>query len=800
MTEQIKNPNNNNIEVDFRSLIFRYLSIWPWYIIFGILFTTLSWVLIFYSTPKYSIEGYVLAQDDKKNSKFASQDLLKELDLFSGSQLVENEIEVIKSRTILKRTIEDLDLNYQYYKSTDFRTREMYSNCPIKLNLDTIQKVLVGAEIGVEIADAQNFEIACTPKMEGMPGFELKGQFSKPLTTPYGIVTIDKTAMFDKIFVNGAENKEYKNISVKVTTIDQAVNHYRKALKVELTSKMSTVLRLQIEDNIPERGVKFIDHLMDTYLKNDVTIKNEIGEMTLKFLNDRIKLLSNDVNSIETIFEDFRIKNGIVELGQNTHLLLNNVVEYDKQLMQLESQLKLVEDIESYTKNRAESGILAPAVVGLTDPVLLELCQEIIKLESQKALINSSLKKDNPMIVNLNNQINGLRTTLAESVRNVKSAILMGKRQVEKKLRGFDSEIKSIPQKEHQLFDIKRQMEIKQNLYLYLLQKQEEAALSLASTASDNRILDYSVSTEAPIKPVKPIYYGISLLLALLVPIGIKEFMDSYDNTVKTRNDIVSETNFPLLGIIPFSPDPDPLVVNRSAKSAISEAFRNIRSNLKYLAKGADRLVVGVTSNISGEGKTFFSLNFAASIAITNKKVVMIELDLRKPKLAKNINISSNIGVSNYLIDQVTIDQIIMPSGVIDTLDIIPSGPIPPNPAELLISENMERMVKELQERYDYIIIDAPPVGLVSDGFTISEHCHQMFYLLRYDYTAKDYIKFIRDLETSKKLSNVNLILNGVKMSSLGGYGYSQGYSYGYGYYNQESKKRFSLKDFLKFN
>ena len=792
----------NNLEIDFRNMIYRYLSIWPWYFIFGFIFIVSTWLIVFYSTPKYSIEGYVLSQDDKKNSKFASQDLLKELNLFSGSQLVENEIEVIKSRTLIRKTIDDLKLNYRYFKSTEFRTREVYLNNPISIVLDSIQKGMVNSTLEIEIIDGSRFKLTSSPELDQYEGFELNGRFEDKLSTPYGKLIVSKSTFFEKVFSSGFSNKEYKKISVKISNLDQAVNKYRSDLKVELTNKLSTVLRIQLEDNIPERGIRFINQLMDNYLKNDISIKNEIGEMTLNFLNGRIKLLSNDVNSIETIFEDFRIKNGIVELGQNTSLLLNNVVEYDKKYMLLENQLKLIEDIENYSKNSAESGVLAPAVAGLSDPVLLEICSEIIKIESQKSLLNGSLKKDNPLLINLNNQLNGLKNTLAESVGNVKNAIIINKKQVEKKLSSFDFEMKAIPQKEHQLFDIKRQMEIKQNLYLYLLQKQEEAALSLASTTSDNRVLDFAISTEHPIKPIKSIYYGIALLLAIIVPIGIKEIIDSFDDKVKSVEEITSRTNFPLVGIIPLSISANPLVVNQSAKSAISESFRSIRSNLKYLSKGSEKMIVGVTSNISGEGKTFFCLNFSASIAITGKKVVMIELDLRKPKLSKNINMSTNIGASNFLIGQASLNQIIFPSGLVDGLDIVPSGPIPPNPAELLISTNMEKMIKELYEQYDYIIIDAPPVGLVSDGFTIAEHCNQMFYILRYDYTNKEYIKFINTLESNRKLTNVNLVLNGVKNGKVGSYAYgnSYGYGYGYGYYNDEEKKKFSFRDLFKFS
>lgn len=791
MNNEISNQvqENGDLQFQLRDVFFKYLTKWYLFLVFTTLFLALSYAYIYFSVPQYNIESYVVAQDDKKTASSRSQDLLKELNLFSGAQLVDNEVEILKSRFLIGKTVEQLKLNVRYYKNLGLKSKELYKNNPIFIQFDTIIPEKTKVVYSITILNKEEILFSYSGEEQEFNQKGTKYKFGDTIVTPIGKFSVWRNPNFLTFFDGETVQAEYKAITAQISEVAKSVSSYRSKLKIELTTKTSTVLKLSIEDNIPGRGKDFLNTLMNVYIKNDVDLKNETGGISLKFISERLKILSSDVNEIETTYEQFRTVNKITDIGNDASLVLNNLLSLDKEIGLLDNQLAVIDGVEKYINSNTSPDAIAPAMAGINDPMTNEMLRQILALEGQKLAIKKSTKDDNPLLVSLNNQIGGLKKTLAQNITNIKSGLIISKVSLQKKVNSYDAEIRRLPKKEHELFDIKRQMEIKQNLYIYLLQKQEEAAISLASTVSDNHILDAAVSSENPVKPVKQIIYGLAILLGLLVPVLIVELNSTLSFKIKSKSEIESKVSFPVVGVVPLAEGTSAVVVTKNAKSGVSEAFRTIRTNLQYLSKGNEKVVMCVTSNISGEGKTFFSLNLASSIAITNKKVVMLELDLRKPKLSKSLNIHSSIGISNYLIGQVKLSDIILNSGIDDNLDILPSGPIPPNPAELLVTDQMRDMLRQLSEKYDYVIIDTPPIGLVSDAFTIADYCHHVFYILRYDYTDKNYLAYIQELYTSKKLKNAAMVLNGVKAGMGHGYNYGYGYGYGYGYYSDDKQK-----------
>jgi capsular exopolysaccharide synthesis family protein len=758
--------------INLRAIVFRYLRNWYWFVLSLSLTAAGAYIYLRYQPPTYKSQASLLIKDENKGIN--QENALKELEIFAPKKVVENEIEILKTYTLMDRVAKQLNLDVQYYHDSLYGKREIYEKSPIRLIVEQAKPALYEEEfLGIHFQDNHTVLINDKPY-----------PLNTSIQTPYGRL---------RIFTRTPVSNETNSVYVHMVGQTQLVNELLKDLKAEPTNKSSTVITISLETAVADKGEAILNRLIDVYNQAAVMDKNQVASNTLRFIEERLKLISSELSTVEKGVETYKSAQGITDLSTEAQSFLQTVQQNDAQLNQVNIQLGALQDLEAYVNKQPNNRGGTPATLGLSDPTLLSLIESVTKLEAQRDQLARTTTEQNPMLQTIDSQIRTTKSSIAENVATMKTMLTTAKQQyvaTNTKMEGF---IRTIPKKERVLMDITRQQAIKNNLYTYLLQKREETAVSFASTISDSRTIDAARSEAKPIKPNKPMAYGIFTLIGLLIPIGWMAASDSLNNRIMRRTDVEASTHVPILGEIVKNRQPEALVVvAEGSQSIIAEQIRTLRANLQFLRDSREgSQVLLFTSSISGEGKSFISLNLGASLAIIGKRTVILEMDLRKPRLRHSLkNSFAGKGISNYLIGESTIDDVIQTIPGYESYSIVTSGPLPPNPSELLTSPRLEQLINELRERFDYIIIDSPPVGLVSDAQLIAPYSDATLFMVRHDVTPKNYLKMIEMMYQEKRFNKINIILNAVgdENEQYYSYGY-KGNNYEYAYEQKKSKR-----------
>lgn len=747
-------------ESDFnlKEFFYKYLSYWKWFLLSLTIALCAAFVYLRYQTPVYKIQSSILIKDEKKG--LGQDAMLKELDIFSSNKVVDNEIEILRSYTLLEKVVTDLNLQVNYFTRENFKkTEELYSESPVTLQFREVSELAFKEPLDLRIINSKNAEL------EG-----IKFPIDQEVKTAYGIFTMRLTGKSPKV-------KELKLIVNPVESVTEGLIFN---LKVEPSSKMSSVLLLSVEDSKPVRGRDILNRLISVYNMAGLEDKNKVAANTLRFIEDRLVLISKDLTNAEKTVENYKSREGITDISAESGLFLESVQENDKQLSEIKIQQIVLENIEKYVRNKDNAAGTVPATLGISDPTLLGLIQSLSEMESQRAQAIKMVKEDNPIVTGLDDQIAGTKSSLAENLSTLRKTLSITRQQLEGRNRQMEGMIRTVPGKERALVDITRQQGIKNNLYIFLLEKREETALSYASAVSDSRTIDMARNSANPVKPVKRIIYLLFGLVGLAIPFGIIYLIDLLNDKITSRKDIEKATSAPIIAEISYTEHYDALIVNANNRDIMGEQIRSLRTNLTFLNPGTGVQSILFTSSMSGEGKSFISLNLGASLAMTAKKTIILELDLRKPKLHSALKMPNELGLSNYLAGQVNLDEIIFPIKGQDNYYIITCGDLPPNPSELLLSGRLAELYLKLRETFDFIITDAPPVGIVTDAQILEQQADATLFVLRHEYTPRERLKVLDNLFREKKFKNINVIFNAIKAG--GKYGYGDGY----GYYQQD--------------
>ncbi|TAE32277.1 MAG: polysaccharide biosynthesis tyrosine autokinase [Cytophagales bacterium] len=749
-----------------RSTLMRYARQWPWFLLSVGLVLAGAYVYLLYQAPTYTSKASLLIKDEKKG--LDTDNMMKELEIFAPKKIMENETEILKSYTLMGRVVDQLHLNIAYFQETSFGMREVYQKSPIWLVIESPTPALYQAEDPIKIT----FDNAQTVRIDGHAY-----PVNASVQTIYG-----RMRVFPRVQVNA----ETEPVFVRVATPTETVTNVLRVLKAEPTSKASTVIALSIETPVPDKGEVILNKLIDEYNQAAVNDKNRVASNTLTFIEDRLKLVARELETVEKNVERYKSAQGITDLSTQAKSFLETVQRNDSELGGVSVQLAALGELEDYLKSQPGNRNGAPATVGLNDPTLLKLIQEANALEAQRTELLQTVPEQNPLVRALDEQIKSVKVSISDNVRTMRMMLTTAKEQFSSTNQEIENAIKAIPVKERVLMNISRQQAIKNDLYTYLLTKREETAVSYAATISDSRIVDAARSDAKPVKPNKPLIYVLFGLLGLLFPVGVMAGRDAINNRVIRRSEVEETTQAPILGEIIRKRQPESLVVSDRENSVIAEQIRSLRTNLNFLRNRDEKSqVLLFTSSINGEGKSFLSLNLGASLGLMNARTVILEMDLRKPKLRDSLNFTNSAGLSNYLIGESTIDEIVRP--INDNYFIIPSGPIPPNPSELLGSPRLAQLIAELRERYDYVVIDAPPIGLVTDAQLIAPFADTTLYIVRHNVTPKQYLKMIDMLYRERRFPNLNVILNAVGEGEANYYSYLSKNTYVYG--KQEKKQ-----------
>ena len=668
-------------QVDYKALFFKYLIHWKWFVASIVVCLIGGWIYLHYTTPVYSITGSVIIKDNKKNSS-AGTGLgdLEDLGFYSSTSNFDNEVEVLHSRTLLKKVVEELDLYINYRTRENLRPVELYKDTPVKVWLtpEEAEKLPNGAAV-LEVVLKPGGKLSVSTEIDEQ---EFKQDFDKLpalLTTPYGTFSFTPG--------DSAIVEKEQEITVTVAAPRIMANGYADALSVEPTSKTTTIAQITLQNTSPQRGVDFINKLIEIYNRDANDDKNEVASKTAEFIDERIKIINGELGTTEKELETFKRDAGLTDLKSDAQLALSEISEYEKKRAENSTQLRLVQFLSEYANNPDHAYEVLPVNVGLTDTGLTELINRYNEMLLERKRLLRTSSESNPVVVNLDASIRAMRSNVQTTILSVQKGLMITKADLERQAGKYAGRITSAPGQERQLVSISRQQEIKAGLYLMLLQKREENAITLASTANNARIVDEAQAGLLPVSPKGKLIYLIAFVLGIAIPVGIIYIIELLRYKIEDRSDVEKLTTVPIIGDIPASdnmPKEGSVVVHENQNDMMAETFRNVRTNVQYML-GNNQKVVLITSTTSGEGKSFVAANLAISFALLGKKVVIVGLDIRKPGLNKAFQMShKEDGITRYLADPEHTDlmSLLQQSNVTPTCTscpAVPSLPTRPN-------------------------------------------------------------------------------------------------------------------------
>lgn len=790
MKEEIVNERQCETEdekIDIQQLLFKYIIHWPWFVGAVLVCLIGAWIYLRMATPVYNISATVLIKDDKKGGNTGSMVGLEELGLsglISSSQNIDNELEVLRSKTLVKEVINLLNLYVPYTDEDGFPSKNMYKTSPVLVSLTpqeaekltdpmVVEMALYGEgglEVNVTVGDKEyqkHFEKlpAVFPMDEGTLAF-----FQSPDS-----LSLKKDTM--------EASSNIRHITAKIKSPMKVARAYCENLKIEPTSKTTSVAVISLKNSSLQRGQDFINQLLEMYNRNTNNDKNEIAQKTAEFIDERINIISKELGSTEANLENFKRNAGITDLTSEAQIALTGNAEYEKKRVENRTQISLIEDLRKYIRGN-EYEVL-PGNIGLQDPGLVATIERYNEMLVERKRLLRTSTENNPTIINLDTSIRAMKSNVQATLDGSLKGLLITKADLEREASRFSRRISDAPGQERQFVSIARQQEIKAGLYLMLLQKREENAIALAATANNAKIIDEAIADDIPVSPKRRMIYLIALVLGIGIPVGIIYLIGLTKFKLEGRADVEKLTTIPIVGDIPLTDEKNEkdgsIAVFENQNNLMSETFRNIRTNLQFMLQN-DKKVILVTSTVSGEGKSFISANLAISLSLLGKKVVIVGLDIRKPGLNKVFRLSTKEkGITLYLANPETdLMSLVQPSDINQNLYILPGGTVPPNPTELLARDGLDKAIEILKKSFDYVVLDTAPVGMVTDTLLIGRVADLSVYVCRADYTHKVEYTLINELAEEKKLPNLCTVINGVDLKRR-----KYGYYYGYGKYGK---------------
>ncbi|WP_452218708.1 GumC family protein [Lacinutrix undariae] len=747
----------------FIALIETYFRKIHWFIIS--LFICFSCVFIYlrYSTNLYNIKASIKIAngDDSKNSILSEVNTINDYGLFKKDfNSVYDEIEVLKSKSITNSFVNSLNLNVKYLIKGNIKSLELYKNPPITVNFLDEDSILhhTDTTITLHVISKNQFTFQ---------GENTLLNFGDKIPTPIGDLIITPNFSQPEMSVG-------KDIMVKISSLENTTNQYAQKLKIAPAGENSSVVIISIDETIKEKGEDIVNTLIKEY--NDYVIENkkQVVDLTSDFINNRLQVIADELSQVDLTAENVKKDNKLTDLASQSSIFLQSERDIESQQVTTATQLKLVDYMSDYLKDNTNSSDLIPANLSFEDNSINELTQQHNNLVIQRNRLLKASSNKNPVVENLNTQIESLKQSINQSLSNAKSSSQIRLNALKREDNRISSQIYSAPKKERQFRDIQRQQSIKESLYLYLLEKREESAITHGIKNPNAIIIDPAYSNSSPVWPQKSILFLAALVFGILIPLTLIYILNLLDTKIRTKADVLAVLNIPFLGDIPKANTKSKLVkqVDYSPKA---EAFRIIRSNIDFMLKSHKSAckTIFITSTIAQEGKSHTSVNLASSFSFSGKKTLLIETDIRVPKVSTYLNTKQNLGLTDYISNpELTIENIINQHEDNTNLSVIQSGTIPPNPAELLMSERVKTLFDHVKNTYDYIIVDTAAVGLVTDTLLISDFADLFIYVISANKIDKRQLHIAQTLHEEQRLPNMTSLLNGTITKKGYGYGY----------------------------
>lgn len=763
----------NNIKLLFK----KYLQYWPIFVLTLLLSLTFAFIYLrYFAIPKYEITSRILIKDkDNGTPSTSSVEAFSDLGLIKTSNNIDDQIGILKSKSLMKDVLEELDLNVSYYVDGRFSKAEVYvEDLPIKVVSDSTDVIISSDLIEMELIDSDSFKLFSADDKESAK-FKNSYNFGEKIQYNNGSF---------QVFRKDGESLDLNSISFYFNDFNNLSEAYSSGLEIEAINETGSLLLIAMEDAIAERGEDIIRELIIQYGKKSVDLKNKLALNTINLIDERLNKLTVELNNVEENVQNYKQSKNLTNISADADSYIQSSDQINRQLSDYQNQIDVLTSIENYVRRSNDESGMVPSSLNIQDPTLVNLISTFNQLQLERKSLLRTTPRENPLVVEVDRKISDLKSNILESLRNVKEGLIITRDNLQRSSSRLRYQMSKVPVAERDLLAINREQGTKQDLYMFLLQKREEEALSIAASIDNTRVVDPPSATAYTVSPNKQSVYLASLVLGLFLPIGFIYLKDTFNDKIESLSQLQSKTSLPILGEIAHNKSKNFIVTKTEDTGPVAELFRLIRFNLKYLEVDTNRnRVLLVTSDLSGEGKTFFSANLANSLSNAGNKVALVDLDLRKPKLLEHLNLlkeKDNSGVSDYIANTtLSIDDIVLRDNNIKNVDIYHSGKLPNNVGDLILNDRVGNLITELRANYDYVVIDSAPVGKVADAFTFSALCDCSIFVFRQNFSRKQRINFLNNLVETKKLKNTVVVLNDVEASKAYTYGNYGDSSYG---------------------
>jgi len=765
---------------DIMEWILYFLHFWYLFVIGIILSLGLAYLDNRSWLPTVQTAGTVMIEENRAGAN-STQALMQGFGVQSGFKNVTNQVIMLRSYDLVCKVVDSIPfLKVDYISKGPFITRNLYRNSPIIIQSDYIAPEAYNLLFKIKLRSNGTYLITVENSKQ-YSNLQIEGRFGNSVQHNLFFITVNS--------VNNSQGNA--DLYFHFRSRESLVSDFSSRLNFGYVEEGSSVLNISLVSETPDRDIDFINKLCETFLADNLDRKNDVANKTIKFIDNQLGVVSKSLAISEGDMTNFRQSNKIVDVSSHTSELLGKAAKFDAQKAELKLRETYLDYLSKYLKtNMADGAVIAPSSLGLNEPMLMTFVQQINELNVQL----SGMTELNPYYANITKQIETAKITVMEVIKSMRASLNIEKNDFQKRFEVVNKEIEELPKKELEMIAIERKYKMDDNYYTFFLQKRAESEILKASNTPDNNILDKarSISITNSGKRSKTIL--MFLLFGILIPTVIVVIIELLNNTIRSSKDVEKNSSFPLIGAVRHTKSSDPLLVSKNPRSAFTEMFRVIRTRIEFIVQRKTNIMIMSTSTESGDGKTYFSINLASVYSMASKKTILVDMDIRKPSINQRFNIVQPMGVTNYLVNQCTLDEIILHLPKVD-FDILPAGSIPPNPGELIRSDKLSVMFEELRKRYDYIIVDSSPIGMVTDAYSLAHLSDVNLFLVRNSKTNKTFFKKLCTQLKADNLPHMYSILNdvvddGSRYSNykLYKYAYLIGNSYGYGYKSKKKK------------
>lgn len=792
-------PYPEEESLDIKKYIFLILSRWWMFAITIFVSVTIAYLINRYSTDLYRVDcSMVLGQE--RSQAGGIDNIVYELTRTKNSNrkaLVENEISILQSYALTRRAIEllpEFNITYMSVGRRGIAETQLYKDSPFVVVPDSNLINQPGIRVDIIILSEDKYRIEISTGKEFSRELKFGETFHHPLFN------------FTIYLKHGGNLRSYypQRYYFYFNNIHNLTNIYRSKLAVNVNGDRGSILSLSMNGDVPGQVSDFLNKICQVYIMANLEEKNQVSDNTISFIDEQLRGIVDSLESAGLRLQKFRSSNKLIDLSKEGNFLIEQIEQLQNDKSLLTINLRYYNYLLDYIKNKKASGdIIAPSVVGISDELLNSLVIKLNELSLQLQGYESAAREDLPLTVELKSQINSVQATLQANLESLIEASDISMTNLDSRIQKIDAEVRKLPLTERQYINIQRDFNINDQIYTFLLEKRAEAGIAKASNIADHKVLDKAMPENAiHIKPKTSSNYMMALILGFLFPLAVIFLIEYFNNKILSKSDIEHNTRVPILGSVGHNDKASEIPVFEGPKTALAESFRGLRSSLYYMLKGKDKKVVAVTSAISGEGKTFCAVNLATIMAMSGKRTLLIGLDLRRPKIHRIFNQDNKSGLSTYLINRAEEKEVIRYTNI-ENLSIVNSGPIPPNPAELVESDRMSQFIEHAKKDFDYVVIDTPPVAIVTDAMLLKDHIDTYIFVVRHDYSSKNVLNLVDELYIQRNMKNMCIMVNDIQVRGYYGYNYSYSYGYGYSYqtrhnYYDEEEEPPTFKDRVK--